>query len=91
VVAGNLWKKLSDADKKIFTEVAQEAAARATAQIQKREKELVDFFKQKGLTVTEVDKNEFKETVMKNVSFETFGYRKADWEKIQAVKSGSGS
>jgi tripartite ATP-independent transporter DctP family solute receptor len=91
VVAGALWKKLSDEDKKIFTEVAQEAAARATAQIQKREKELVDFFKQKGLTVTDVNKDEFKDTVMKNVKFETFGYRKEDWDKIQAVKSGSGS
>jgi tripartite ATP-independent transporter DctP family solute receptor len=91
VVAGGLWKKLSDEDKKIFTEVAQEAAARATAKIQAREKELVDFFKQKGLTVTEVNKDEFKDTVMKNVKFETFGYRKEDWDKIQAVKSGSGS
>ena len=91
MVAGALWKKLSDEDKKIFTEVAQEAAARATAQIQKREKELVDFFKQKGLTVTDVNKDEFKDTVMKNVKFETFGYRKEDWDKIQAVKSGSGS
>ena len=47
---------------------------------------LVAFFKEKGLTVTEVDKNEFRDTVLKNVAFETFGYRKADWEKIQAVK-----
>ncbi len=91
VVAGGLWKKLSDEDKKIFTEVAQEAATRATKQIQAREKELVDFFKQKGLTVTDVNKDEFKDTVMKNVKFETFGYRKEDWDKIQAVKSGSGS
>jgi TRAP-type C4-dicarboxylate transport system substrate-binding protein len=91
VVASALWKKLSDADKKIFTDVAREAAVRATEQIQKREKELVDFFKQKGLTVTEINRDEFRDTVMKNVAFETFGYRKADWDKIQAVKSGSGS
>ncbi|MCZ7658179.1 MAG: sialic acid TRAP transporter substrate-binding protein SiaP [Xanthobacteraceae bacterium] len=91
VVAAGLWKKLSEADREIFTEVAREAAARATAKIQAREKELVDFFRQKGLTVTEVNRDEFRNTVMKNVAFETFGYRKADWEKIQAVKSGSGS
>jgi hypothetical protein len=51
----------------------------------------VEFFKQKGLTVTEVNKEEFKATVMKNVTFESFGYRKADFDKIQAIKSGSGS
>ncbi len=34
VVAGALWKKLSDEDKKIFTDVAQEAAAKATARDQ---------------------------------------------------------
>jgi tripartite ATP-independent transporter DctP family solute receptor len=86
VVAGALWKKLSDEDKKIFTDVAQEAAAKATGEIKQNEAKLVAFFKEKGLTVTEVDKNEFRDTVLKNVAFETFGYRKADWEKIQAVK-----
>jgi TRAP-type C4-dicarboxylate transport system substrate-binding protein len=52
IVAKGTWAKLSDEDKKIFGEVAQEAAARGTAEIQAKEKELVDFFKQKGLTVT---------------------------------------
>ena len=73
-------------DRKIFTEVAQEAAAKATAEIKANEGKLVDFFKQKGLTVTEVNKDEFRDTVLKNVTFESFGYRKADWERIQAVK-----
>jgi TRAP-type C4-dicarboxylate transport system substrate-binding protein len=86
VVAGALWKKLSDEDKKTFTDVAQEAAAKATAEIKQNEAKLVAFFKEKGLTVTEVDKSEFRDTVLKNVAFETFGYRKADWERIQAVK-----
>lgn len=87
VVSANLWKKLSDEDKKIFSDVAQEAAARATADIQTKEKELVDFFRQKGLTVTEVDKEDFKQNVLKNVTFESFGYRKPDYDKIQAIKS----
>jgi len=86
VVAGNLWKKLSDADKKIFTDVTQEAAAKASAEVAAREKELVGIFKTKGLSVTEVDKADFRDTVLKNVSFESFGYQKADWDKIQAIK-----
>ena len=86
VVSSALWKKLSEEDRKIFTDVAQEAAAKATAEIKANEGKLVDFFKQKGLTVTEVNKAEFRDTVLKNVTFESFDYRKADWERIQAVK-----
>ena len=71
VVAGALWKKLSEEDRKIFTDVAQEAAAKATAEIKTNEAKLVDFFKQKGLTVTEVNKDEFRDTVLKTTTFES--------------------
>lgn len=86
VIAGKTWKSLSDADKKIFTEVTQEAAAKSTAEILKRENELADEFKAKGLTVTGIDRAEFLDAVNKNTTFEQFGYRKSDWEKIQAIK-----
>jgi len=86
VVSGGLWKKLSDADKKIFTDVAQEASVKASGEVAAREKELVGVFKAKGINVTEVDKNDFRDTVLKNVTFESFGYQKADWDKIQAIK-----
>jgi TRAP-type C4-dicarboxylate transport system substrate-binding protein len=85
-VAPHVWTKLSDPEKKIFTEVTQEAAAKATAEIQKREGELVDEFRKKGLTVTAVDKKSFQDAILKNVTFESMGYSKADWDKIQAIK-----
>ena len=87
IVSKQTWSKLSDEDKKIFTAVAQEAAGRATAEIQAKEKELIDTFKQKGLNIVEVNKDEFRDAVMKNVTFESLGYRKADYDKIQAMKS----
>lgn len=87
IFSKQLWAKLSDEDKKTFTQVAQEAAGRASAEILSKEKELVETFKQKGLTVTEVNKDEFKDAVMKNVTIESLGYRKADYDKIQALKS----
>ena len=86
VISGQLWKKLSDEDKKIFTEVAQEAAERASKIVIAREKELVETFKAKKLNVVQVDTAEFRDRVLKTVPFETYGYQKADWEKIQAVK-----
>ena len=89
LISKGLWNQLSEEDRKIFTEVAQEAAARATKQIQQREVDLIQFFKDKGLEVTEVNKEEFVDAVHESVPFEQFGYRKADWDRIQAVKTGS--
>ena len=86
VISGNLWKKLSADDQKIFTDVTQEAAARATAEIKTNEAKLVQVFKDKGLTVTEINRQEFLDTVLANAKFETYGYNKADWDKIQAIK-----
>ncbi|GAA0834023.1 sialic acid TRAP transporter substrate-binding protein SiaP [Cupriavidus pauculus] len=86
VISGSLWKRLSEPERKMFGEVAQEAAARASADVEAREKELVAVFKQKGLTVTPVSVPEYRDAVLKNVSFESQGYRQADWEKIQAVR-----
>jgi tripartite ATP-independent transporter DctP family solute receptor len=87
IIAKQLWGRLSDEDKKIFSAVAQEAAVRATNEIQAKEKELIAFFKQKGLTIVEPNKDDFKQAVLKNVTFESLGYRKADYDKIQAIKS----
>jgi tripartite ATP-independent transporter DctP family solute receptor len=87
IVSKQLWAKLSNDDRKIFNDVAQEAAVRASAEIQAKEKELIETFKQKGLTITEVNKDEFRDVVMKNVSLESLGYRKADYDRIQALKS----
>ncbi|WEX08349.1 sialic acid TRAP transporter substrate-binding protein SiaP [Chelativorans sp. AA-79] len=86
IVSQTRWSQLSDEDKAIFTEVMQEAAKRATDKIVAREKELVDVFKERGLTVTEVDRADFEKNVMEKVSFEEFGYRKEDWEAIRAVQ-----
>jgi len=85
-VAPHIWKKLTADEKKIFSEVTLEAAARGTAEILKREVELVDEFRKKGLTVTEVDRSDFQKAVLKAVPMESMGYSKADWDKIQAIK-----
>ena len=81
VMSGGLWKKLSDVDKKMFSDVLQEAAAKAA-----REKELAGIFRSKGISVNDVNTAEFRDTVLKTVKFEQFGYQKADWDRIQAVK-----
>ena len=85
-VAPHVWNKLTPEEKQIFTEVTREAAARSTASIKKRESELADEFKKKGVNVHAVDKKSFQDAILKTVSFESMGLNKADWDKIQALK-----
>ncbi len=85
-IAPHVWTKLSDAEKAMFTDVTQQAAARASAQIKQREGELADEFKKKGLQVVAVDRASFQAAVLKSTTLESLGFSRADYDKIQAVK-----
>lgn len=65
IIGGPLWTKLSDADKKTFTEVYREAAARATAEIVEAEKKLTTDFAKRGKTMVKVDRKPFIAAVQK--------------------------
>jgi TRAP-type C4-dicarboxylate transport system substrate-binding protein len=66
--------------------VTQEAAARGTAQIVKRESELVDEFKKRGLNVVTVNRQSFVDAVLKNFTPEQLGYDRKDYDRIVALK-----
>ncbi len=85
-IAPHVWNKLTDADKKLFTDVTREAAARATAQIKERESKLADVFRGKGLEVVSVDRESFRQAVLKNVPLDSMGFTRADYDAIQAAK-----
>jgi tripartite ATP-independent transporter DctP family solute receptor len=85
-VAPHIWSKLTADEKKIFTEVAQQAADKASADIKKRETELVDYFRKQGLTINEVDRKSFQDAVLKNVPLKSMGFTQEDYDKIQAAK-----
>jgi len=85
-IAPHVWNKLSDAEKKMFTEVTQQAAVRASAQVKKREAELVDEFKKKGLQVVQVDRKSFQDAVLKNKPLTGMGFTQSDFDKIQAAR-----
>jgi tripartite ATP-independent transporter DctP family solute receptor len=85
-IAPHVWSKLTPDEQKIFTEVTREAAARATDKIKKREAELVEEFKKKGLQVVAVNRQSFVDAVLKASPVESMGYSKADYDKIQAIK-----
>ena len=85
-VGPHVWSKLTDEEKKMFTDVMQQAAARGTAEIKAREAKLVDEFRKKGINVAEVDKESIRQAILKSQTVESLGYNKSDWEKIQALK-----
>jgi len=86
VVSGSLWGKLSDADKKVFTDVMREAADKTGREIIASEARLVDEFRKKGKNVIAVDKNAFRQAVLKATKPTDHGYRQADYDRIQAIK-----
>jgi tripartite ATP-independent transporter DctP family solute receptor len=85
-IAPHVWNKLTPAEQKIFTDVTREAAARATDKIKKREAELADEFKKKGLQIVTVNRQSFVDAVLKNAPVESMGFTKADYDKIVAIK-----
>jgi tripartite ATP-independent transporter DctP family solute receptor len=85
-IAPHVWSKLSDAEKTIFTDVTREAAAKATTQIIKRESELVDEFKKKGINIVTVDRAGFQAAVLKSTTLESLGFDKKDYDRITALK-----
>ncbi|HEY2561470.1 MAG TPA: sialic acid TRAP transporter substrate-binding protein SiaP [Caldimonas sp.] len=86
VVSGQVWSKLSDADKAAFTEVMQEAADKTGREIIASEARLVDEFKKKGLNVIVVDKNAFRDAVLKSTKPTDLGYRQQDYDRIVNMK-----
>jgi tripartite ATP-independent transporter DctP family solute receptor len=86
VVSGQTWEKLSADEKKIFTEVMQEAAEKTGREIIASKGRLVDEFKKKGNNVIVVDKAAFRDAVLKNTKPTDQGYRQQDYDRILAIK-----
>ncbi|MEO7243131.1 MAG: sialic acid TRAP transporter substrate-binding protein SiaP [Variovorax sp.] len=86
IISPTVWKKLSADEQKMFEEVLQEAADKTGREIIASEERLVDEFKKKGNNVITVDKNAFREAVLKNTTPEAQGYRQQDYDRIIGIK-----
>ena len=86
VVAPGLMGKLTPAEQKLLADITQEAAVSATNDIRKREGELVDEFKKKGINVVTVDRNDFQQRVLKAITFESMKLDKKDWDRVVGLK-----
>jgi tripartite ATP-independent transporter DctP family solute receptor len=92
IVGAPLWAKLSDADKKAFTDVFRQAATRASGEIVESEKKLVGEFEKRGKTVVRVDRKPFIAAVQKfyregkQPDGSALPWPKDVYDKLQAIK-----
>jgi tripartite ATP-independent transporter DctP family solute receptor len=86
IVAGSTWGKLSDADKKIFSDVLWEASSRATTAIADAESKLVADFEKRGKTVVRVDRGPFIKAVQSAVTAPDAPWPKDLYDRVQAIK-----
>ncbi len=85
-VGPHVWNKLNAADRATLTAVMQEAAQKASDEISRRETELIDEFRKKGLKIIDVNRDEFRDRVVKAVDMKAMGYDRKDWDRIQATR-----
>jgi tripartite ATP-independent transporter DctP family solute receptor len=86
VISPTTMGKLNPTEQKLLADITQEAAVNATNDIRKREGELVDEFKKKGINVVTVDRNDFQQRVLKAITFESMKLDKKDWDRVVGLK-----
>jgi len=86
IVAGPTWGKLSEADRKVFSEVLWEASSRATKEIADAENRLVGDFEKRGKTVVKVDRGPFIQAVQKAVTAPDAPWPRDLYDRVQAIR-----
>jgi tripartite ATP-independent transporter DctP family solute receptor len=88
IVGTHVWSKLSDADKKVFDEVLQQAAAKASDEIRAQEQKIADELRKLGKTVVQVDREAFRQAAvaLHNDASAGAGWSKAEYDGLQGLK-----
>ncbi|MGL5116371.1 MAG: sialic acid TRAP transporter substrate-binding protein SiaP, partial [Beijerinckiaceae bacterium] len=87
IIAGPTMAKLKPAERDALVAVLKEAADKCTDDIVKNEKELADWFKTQGATVTVVDRTPFRNAVMPRHLGPAATWDKAVYDRLQAIQS----
>src|SRR5438477_10250651 len=86
IVGAPTWSKLSEADRKIFSDVLWEASTHATNDIVAAENALVTDFEKRGKTVVKVDRAPFIQAVQKSVTAPDAPWSKELYDRVEAIK-----
>lgn len=83
--SGPVWKRLSDEDKAIFTEVFANALAQCTEEVREEEAALIETFRGAGVEVNEVDTAAFREAVLPYLTGDDVPWTAEQYEAVQAL------
>jgi len=86
IVGGPAWASMSAEDQAALDGVLDQTATCASEQIIQKEQELVQWFKDNGVTVNEVDRTPFREATMKLHNGPDATWDQATYDKLQAIK-----
>ncbi|MFZ3322718.1 MAG: sialic acid TRAP transporter substrate-binding protein SiaP [Usitatibacter sp.] len=86
VVSGSAWGKLSEADRKIFSDVLWEASTRATKDIVDQESKLAADFEKRGKIVVKVDRRPFIKAVQSAVTAPDAPWPRELYDRVEAIK-----
>lgn len=86
IVGGPAWDKIEEKDRTVLVEILKEAAAKATAEIIQKEKELVQWFRDQGKEIVEVDRAPFREATVKAHMGPDATWDQAVYDRLQAIK-----
>ncbi|WP_157014344.1 sialic acid TRAP transporter substrate-binding protein SiaP [Mesorhizobium xinjiangense] len=86
IVGGPAWNAMSEEDRTALEGVLDETAECATQQIIEQEQELVQWFKDQGVNVNEVDRAPFREATVKLHNGEDASWDQATYDKLQAIE-----
>ena len=85
IVGGPIWDSMSPEDQAAISDVAQQTATCASDQIIQKEQELVQWFKDEGVTVNEVDRGPFIEATKKLHNGDMATWDQATYDRLQGL------
>ena len=86
IAGGPAWGAMSAEDQQALSEVAEKTATCASDQIIQKEKELVQWFKDQGVQVNDVDRGPFIEAVKKLHNGDMATWDQATYDALQAIQ-----
>jgi TRAP-type C4-dicarboxylate transport system substrate-binding protein len=86
IVGAPTWKKLSDEEKKIFTETMLAAAAQNSVEVRQQEDDLKPWFEEKGIIINTVDRQPFMDAVKPYINGPKATWSKEDYDRLEAIK-----
>lgn len=86
IVGGPTWNSLSEEDRAALSDILKQTADCATDQIIAKEQELVQWFRDQGVNVNEVDRTPFREATMKLHNGDMATWDQETYDRLQALK-----